>query len=259
MKLSTYVLVALFSIFLASCATVPDANISAPKANTSQPKFIVHKSDENKQVIVFVPGIFGDAFDSWKNSNGKHFYDFVSEDKEVFDKTDIYVYGFDSTYFEGGFNIGQIAENLHARLLDKGIFNYDRVIFVAHSMGGLVVQKLLLNFPDDSKNVPLVYFFSTPQEGAEIANIAHLFLPNNALNNLIPSDQNTFLTELDRDWKKQKEKKNILTVINCAYENKDTSGVRIVSRSSATRLCEGDVSAINANHIDCGPTDFCMG
>src|SRR5690606_6757530 len=38
--------------------------------------------------------------------------------------------------------------------------------------------------------------------------------------------------------------------VRCAYEDRDTFGVRIVPWASATRFCEGAPPAIPANHID---------
>lgn len=238
-------LIPLFSVCLASCTAFPSIK---SQANTSQSQFIVNQS--NKQIVVFVHGIFGDAFDTWKNSNGKHFYDLVKEDTEVFGKTDIYVYGFPSEYFGGRFNIDQITTRMHSQLKNEGIFNYERVIFVTHSMGGLVTQKLLLKYSEPLKNVPLVFFFGVPQEGSAIANIADKLLDNHALINIIPFDQNEFLSGMDSEWKNKKQEKLITTTISCAYETQPTRGVEIVPWSSATRNCDREGIPLVGNHID---------
>jgi hypothetical protein len=255
MRVPTYAFVVLVTIFISSCTPFPTVSVSVPlpKANTSKSQYIYKSPENNKRVIVFVHGIFGDAIKTWKNSNGKYFFDFVKEDRDVFDKTDIYAYGFDSEYFGGRFTIDQIAASMNSRLLNDGIFNYDRIIFVNHSLGGLVTMKLLLKYPQYSKQVPLIFFFATPQEGAAIANIADRLLSNSSLMDMFPFDQNEFLSELDGDWKNKIKDKSINTIINCAYETQVTTigmlGVLVVPRSSATRYCDGESMPINENHI----------
>ena len=55
-----------------------------------------------------------------------------------------------------------------------GVFERREVMFVAHSMGGLVVWQLLLKYQGLAPKVPMIYFFATPTTGSELAALAKL-------------------------------------------------------------------------------------
>jgi triacylglycerol esterase/lipase EstA (alpha/beta hydrolase family) len=73
-------------------------------------------------------------------------------------------------------SLGEIVSSLNNRLVSDGVFSrHANAVFVCHSLGGLVVQRLLLNYRDYAKQVRLIFFYSTPHTGAEVAKIGHLF------------------------------------------------------------------------------------
>ncbi len=52
----------------------------------------------------------------------------------------------------------------------KPIFDSaDQVVFICHSLGGLIVKEVLLSHPEFSKKVPTVVFYATPHGGSVIA------------------------------------------------------------------------------------------
>ena len=147
----------------------------------------------------------------------------------------------------GSFDINQAANRLHLRLDFHGVLNYSKIVFVGHSMGGLVILRELLSHRDLLPRVPVVVFYATPQEGAQITEVARHILPNTALAQMTPAQHNTLLQSIDTDWK------NIPAAdrpqIRCAYENEKTHGVLIVPWVSATRLCDHGVPPIAADHL----------
>jgi pimeloyl-ACP methyl ester carboxylesterase len=139
------------------------------------------------------------------------------------------------------------------RLAFHGVLNYQKIVFVAHSMGGLVVLRELLVHREVMDRVPVIVFLATPQEGADIARIASHILNNPALSQMRLADANDLLKTLSDEWSSV----NTATRprVRCAYEGLDTYRVRIVPWSSATRFCEGSPPAIQANHIDIAKPD----
>jgi pimeloyl-ACP methyl ester carboxylesterase len=150
---------------------------------------------------VFVHGLFGDPLESWRSQSGPYFFELMHDDFPAKEYA-VYAFGYPSTAFGPAFSITETVQALHSRLQADRVFqNHQSVLFVAHSMGGLVVQEFLLTYRIDPNKVPLLFQFSTPHEGSEIAKIARHVARNRALETLIPGDANEYLRNLDVRWK----------------------------------------------------------
>jgi len=208
-----------------------------------------------ERVFVFVHGIFGDSLGTWKNSGNKYLWDFVADDP-VMSTSNIYVYGFPSRYLSSSFTVDEAADDLHQRIDVDAVNKHKQIIFVAHSMGGLVVETMLLRYRDLAAKTPLILLYSTPHEGSDISSIARLVSKNPGLETMISGDKNLHLARLEGDWRNAK----FPTQIRCAHETQKTFGVQIVSRLSATRPCTGSSTPVDANHIEMvKPTDKSSG
>lgn len=129
---------------------------------------------------------------------------------------------------------------------DEIFRSHDEVVFLCHSMGGLVVRGFLKRYQALADKVPLIYFFSTPTDGAHIASLASMLSANPQLHGMIPADSNDFLLSMQKDWRAIP----VHIFSKCAYETQDTYHVRIVDERSATSLCDGPVTPFALNHID---------
>ena len=151
--------------------------------------------------------------------------------------------------------IDEVVANLNSRIQHDKVFDYPEVVFVAHSLGGLIVQRLLLTHREYAKRVPFIYFFSTPQTGSQIANLAHIFSSDPLLAPLKAGDQNDYLRSIESDWRAAK----FSIKRYCAYETKPIKGTVVVDRDSATRNCSEEPVPINEDHIGivkpCGVQD----
>ncbi len=203
------------------------------------------REDHNTRVIVFVHGIFGKAESTWACPNGQSWPSLIAGDDSI-KGADIYVANYPTPYVGNRMTIDEIVANLKNRLDGDGVFSkHNQVVFLAHSMGGLVVQRLLLTYRDLAKQVPFIYFFSTPNSGAEIATLAHAFSVDPLLKELLPGNQNDYLLNLEAEWRAA----SFQSIHRyCAYEKQPYLGVLIVDRLSSTRTCESAVP-INANHV----------
>lgn len=199
----------------------------------------LYQTQGNDTALVFIHGIFGDTVGTWTNDKGKTFFEYA-KDSPVGSKVDMFAFGFESNYVKSGSaNIVEAANSLSAKLQALRVMSYRNVVLVGHSMGGLVAMRALVSNPELRAKVPLVVFYATPAEGAEIANVASLFLSNQALKDMNWADRNTFLQGLLQDWNAMKPRPKI----SCGYEVLPTKGVKVVTWTSGTRVCVDEPAA----------------
>jgi len=197
-------------------------------------------------VIVFVHGVFGGGIGTWKNPETGAYWPQLLADDKSFGNSDIYVYSYPTPYLSQSYTIDELIENMRLVFANDEVFTkHVRVVFLCHSMGGLIVRGFLKRYQVNAPKVPLIYFFSTPTAGAHIAGLAHFLTRNPQLRGVLPADSEDYVSNLQRDWRALPIRVNS----RCAYEKQDTYGVRIVDEQSASALCDGPVDPINANHI----------
>jgi pimeloyl-ACP methyl ester carboxylesterase len=197
-----------------------------------------------KRVVVFVHGLFSDADYAWRYSQTVYWPKLLLAD-DVFQDSDVYVAAYSSPYLGNTMNLDEVVASLENQLVSDEVFSKHReVVFVCHSLGGLVVQRLLLTFREHAQQVPFIYFFSTPETGAQIANIAQAFSSDPLLQALLPGGENEYLQNLENEWKASKFRIHRF----CAYEKKKYKGILIVDRLSSTRNCDDPPVPINENH-----------
>jgi pimeloyl-ACP methyl ester carboxylesterase len=223
---------------------------SPPVGSTTDPDphWVVQQKPQAKVALVYVHGIIGDMIGTWTAPNGKTFFDLVNENASTKGKADAFVFGFPSYILKAGsFDIREAANRLHERLESSGILSYPAVVFVAHSMGGLVVLRELMTHREVLEKVPVAVFYATPQEGSQITLIAQQLSPDSALAQMTPAQGNDLLKTLSDEWNSISPDKR--PHVRCAYEKLATGPTIIVPWSSATRFCEGSPAAIEANHV----------
>jgi pimeloyl-ACP methyl ester carboxylesterase len=205
------------------------------KTSTSRPK----------NLVVFVHGIFGSG-ETWTSSPGVSLPKLMAADPVISPLTDILVFEYDSPKLGNAGKITEISENLDQYLQHENVWKeFDKIIFVGHSMGGLVIRQLLADHRDHAAQVSMLYLYATPTDGADVASLASRISPNSALRGMFPLNINEFLNALRIAWNSDAQLSNIPTY--CAYEGQDTDGVRVVSQSSASALCK-DSQMLNYNH-----------
>jgi hypothetical protein len=205
------------------------------------------------RVIVFVHGIYGDAKDTWTAPNGAYWPKLLLTD-DAFNDSDVYVAGYDSPYWGNTTTFEEIVTNLQTRLTADGVWKHREVVFVCHSMGGLLVRRLLIQRllvesykRDYAKKVPFIYFFATPETGVDLAKLASAFSSDPLLKILFPGGRtNDYLLNLEQEWREG----HFSIHQYCAYEKLPYGrlGV-IVPWDSATRNCTEPAEGIEADHV----------
>lgn len=205
----------------------------------------VRPPQENNGVIVFVHGVLGDGTSTWTNPDTKAYWPDLMTKDPIFDHYNIYVYEFPSPIFGKSYTIDELTENMRLVLDSAHVLRHGRLIFLSHSMGGLVTRAFVLKYRDLVPKIQFLYFFSTPTTGSEMANVAELVSQNPQFKNMFPMGDNAYIESLQSSWLAAKIKVRSY----CAYEVLETFGIVTVPRQSATSLCTEPLNPIRANHI----------
>lgn len=222
--------------------------------NSEAPHWIYRDEAKPSRVaVVFIHGIFGSTTGTWTNPNGVTFFKLLKDNPKVGGAVDVYAFGFESKMFSGGegsLDVREAANVLKMYLSKAEVLSYDTVVFVGHSMGGLVILRYLAsNLPsnaDMAAKIPLVVLFGAPQEGADLASIGQLASRNPALVSMKPADDNQWLKQLLDDWNSVPKKPKVV----CGYEKAKIYNILVVPWSSSTRLCtEPGIPIGGADHI----------
>ena len=210
------------------------------------------------RVIVFVHGLHGDRT-SWRAANGAYWPDLVRTDPH-FAYSDVVVAEYPSPASNGKMSSVQLSETLYNDLRQKHVWEHREVVFLAHSLGGILVEQMLLKHPADAARVRFVVSYGTPHEGSTVARVASLYDKDPLLVDLSDADDNAFLTQLEDRWRRTASVNGIHRF--CAYEGQDTVATdgfirylkphtRVVSYFSATYGCDVTTppQEIPADHI----------
>ncbi|ELI1840756.1 hypothetical protein RQV73_003457 [Vibrio fluvialis] len=165
--------------------------------------------------IIFVHGLGGKVDGTW----GK-FPQFIIDDGSIEHK--VIEYGYTSPNLFKQFylpapTILSIANGLLTDIQARCDLQNDDIILVGHSMGGLVIRKMLLrlNAKGINHNIRKICFFDVPHEGSGFANIGkHIAIMNRHLKALVSNSSE--LDDLNEQWadKKLDEHLNILSIVD---------------------------------------------
>ena len=229
--------------------------VAARKPNTTPSTFLKQQPGEENTstLLLFVHGIFGDTIETWKNSNGKSLSSLILEKQEFSKGYDAFAFGFPSQKLRSGnFSISEAAATLDSDWRYYHLEKYQRVIVIAHSMGGLVVLEALTTFSKLRKNISAVVTYATPYNGSQISKIVDEVLDEPALRDMIPADsRGGLLPSLTNRWKNQQQSDDTFQIkVFCAYETVAIPGIGlIVPPPSAMALCDGVSQPVAEDHI----------
>src|SRR5258708_3802478 len=108
-----------------------------PAPAADPPSKYVRQTAGLNTVIVFVHGVLGDGQSTW--TNGNSYWPSLLTVDPAFDGADIFVYSYPTSMW-ATLSIDELAENMRLQLNANGVSNYRRIVFLAHSLGGLVTR-----------------------------------------------------------------------------------------------------------------------
>ena len=211
------------------------------------------------RVIVFVHGLHGDRW-SWSGPNNAYWPQMIQTDPH-FRMSDVVVAEYPTPSMRGKFSTQQLSELLWKSLQQKKVWERREIVIIAHSLGGILTEEMLLNHPAEAARVKFVVSYATPHQGSFVANLAKTYDSDPLLTDLSSSNDNSFLMDLEQKWRSTQTVARIHRY--CAYEMQDTAAgegmgkylharARVVNYYSATYGCDTDTppQAINADHIN---------
>ena len=223
--------------------------------------------------LIFVHGLGGNAKDTWtpeiKVGKGENEKEFVSHFPSVL-AADFPECGVWSLQYPSYItNWGKNARFDELPRLSIGILNYLNgkeigkrpIIFICHSLGGIVVKELMRVSESSPQRLKSIYnqtkaisFIATPHKGSQwatILNDVNRFMPFVRTSDSIEEIEhdNAYLEQLSHWYRQKSASSNIET--QAFYERKKTKGIMVVPHYSANP----DVSdclpvGINRNHIE---------
>lgn len=211
------------------------------------------------RVIVFVHGLHGSR-ETWRASNGAYWPQLLQVDPH-FQNSDVVVAEYPSPSMRGQLSTAQLSQILYQGLKQQRVWEHREIVFISHSLGGLLTEEMLLNHPADAVRVPFIVSYATPHQGSFIANLAKVYDSDPLLTDLREGDDNSFLMNLEQQWRSTQSVTRIHRY--CAFEALDTAAgagigrylrahTRVVNYYSATYGCDADTppQKVMANHID---------
>ena len=221
--------------------------------------FSAKAEDLKPRVIVFVHGIHANR-ETWRAPNGAYWPQLIQTDPH-FQKSDVVVAEYPTPASRGRLSTAQLSEILWQGLKRQRVWEHSEIVFIAHSLGGILTEEMLLNHPADATHVPFIVSYATPHQGSFVANLAKIYDRDPLLTDLRESNDNSFLMDLEQKWRSTQSVSRIHRY--CAFEGLDTvagagigrylgAHIRVVNYYSATYGCDVDAppQRIAADHID---------
>jgi hypothetical protein len=166
--------------------------------------------------VVFVHGILSSGEQCWQHDNGTYWPDLLKNELG-FESLGIYVYSYQTDISSGSYSLSDVVDDLKVHLISlDNVVDSNTLIFVCHSMGGIVVRKFLVERVQDllDRNIKVgLYLVASPSLGSKYANwlapIAKLAGHAQA-KALKFSQSNQWLNDLDKTFKNLKESARLI-------------------------------------------------
>src|SRR5690606_5815405 len=160
--------------------------------------------------VVFLHGVLSSGETCWTASSGAYWPSLLA-DEATLARVGVYVFSYETGLFSGSYRLGDIVDTLKELMRLDGLFDCRGVVFVAHSMGGIIARKLLVERATDFADCALgLFLVASPSVGSSYANfIAPLarLIGHTQADALRFSQQNAWLLDLDKEFTNLKEKR----------------------------------------------------
>lgn len=234
-------------VFSAACST---STVPSQPGSTAGTTLILSDRADTERLVLFVHGLFGDSTLTWTSPTGIAWPDLMQTDT-AFRQYTIGRVRYESPRFARTSGVEEIATRLLRHLEDRGVFQkYKEIYFITHSMGGLVVKRVLVDLHrpsqiDKLRRVKAILLISVPSQGATIAELGSWLSRNPQIPDLRAADLNSFLQGLENQWQDllRDRGQDTFPLSFCAYETKPT-----VSRVYAATSCDQNPVPVDADH-----------
>jgi pimeloyl-ACP methyl ester carboxylesterase len=159
----------------------------------------------NDLTVVFVHG-FNSSKECWLNSNGTYWPELLKREDE-FSSIGIYIFSYRTSISSGYYSLGDVVDSLKEYLRLDNVIDFSKIIFVCHSMGGIVVRRFLVSQKTNLMRHGLkevgLFLVASPSLGSNYANMLYpisKLAGHTQAKALRFSQENTWLNDLDRDF-----------------------------------------------------------
>lgn len=208
--------------------------------------------------VVFVHGVLSDGEKCWTHESGTYWPDLLADEESV-DQIGIYEFTYKTGFFSGTYRLGDVVDAFEESADLDGVLDCDRMVFVCHSMGGIVARKFVVSravaLIDKSIEIGL-FFLASPSLGSNYANwlnpLARLFGHSQA-DALRFSRNNSWLLDLDTEFLNLKESGKLRLkgkefVEDNFYVLKGIIREQVVSPVSGARYFGNPIKVPNSDH-----------
>jgi pimeloyl-ACP methyl ester carboxylesterase len=188
-------------------------------------------------LILFLHGWRGDREETWKR-----FPDLVCGDYDFRD-TDVLSIGYPTYLIGSNLTMRQFGGWLADKLAANNMQRYQKIVVIAHSIGGLLARRIVLEQKPELRGIVMLVEIGTPHYGAyDYTGLAdNILLRGGQLVGELQAGSK-FLTELDADWRRLPSKPRTY----CTGSPNDF----VVSLASAQDTCDEQHAYPALDHRD---------
>lgn len=166
------------------------------------------RKPSDRLAVVFVHGVLSSGEKCWMASSGAYWPSLLSDEVSLA-RVGVYVFSYETSLFSGSYRLGDVVDALKEFMRLDGLFDCRGIVFVAHSMGGIIARKLLVERASDFADRALgLFLVASPSVGSSYANylapLARL-IGHSQVDVLRFSQQNAWLMDLDKEFANLKE------------------------------------------------------
>jgi pimeloyl-ACP methyl ester carboxylesterase len=157
--------------------------IAAPECNDANAGYVQPFVDNSDTVLIFVHGLSGDPSATWRHgATPQTAWPCLLKNDRQFAKANLFLYGYPSGLVGEQPSMVQVAERM-LEDLDRVMRAHQQVVFVVHSLGGLVTSQMLMKAAsvmsgrELHRRTKLVMFYGSPGGGSAAAQLATVVKP----------------------------------------------------------------------------------
>lgn len=190
--------------------------------------------------LILIHGLGGKSDQTWGN-----FPQYLMHDESI--KYEVIEYGYNSPhpileFWKRAESLVNVSNGLLTDIKSRCDLENDEIILVAHSMGGIILKKLLLKI--DTLGLPnkikKICFFDVPHDGSGYANVGkYLAFKNRQIKNLVRDSSE--LDDLNDEWVSRgfNDKYDILSVIASNDDIVSASSSKSIFREHKVETIQG--------------------
>lgn len=122
--------------------------------------------------VVFLHGVLSNGETCWRHQNNTYWPDLLSQHAAI-GSAGIYEFTYRTEFFSGTYSLSDVVDSLKESLHLDGVNRARKIVFVAHSMGGIVARRYIVQRLDDlvgrGAEVGL-FLIASPSLGSSYAN-----------------------------------------------------------------------------------------